>query len=150
MANPSHSDAYAITPAQAQQLDRVAQQQSVIMVDQAFTPQATVKETSDPLVRSKALVVRLLPVSLIYLVLAVALAFAFNVALVWSFVAFAALTWWSYYSLDASERYDSATGVEHHRIDAAERLASQKMEYDAQLRREITQAYLKQLGSGDK
>jgi hypothetical protein len=100
--------------------------------------------------RSKALIVRLLPVTAIYLVLSVALAFAFNVALVWAFVAFAGLTWFSYYSLDASERYDSATGVEHHRIDAAERLASQKMEYDAQLRREITQAYLKQLGSGDK
>ncbi len=95
--------------------------------------------------RSKALIVRLLPVSLIYMVLAIALAIAFNVSLVWAFMAFAGLTWWSYYSLDASERYDSATGVEHHRIDAAERLASQKMEHDAQLRREVTQAYLKQL-----
>lgn len=145
MASPSQ--AYSYTPAQAQQLDRVAQQTPVIIVDQAFQPQNTIKETTGPMERSKALIVRLLPVSLIYMVLAIALAFAFNVALVWAFVAFAALTWWSYYSLDASERYDSATGVEHHRIDAAERLASQKMEYDAQLRREITQAYLKQLES---
>ena len=151
VATPSNSDAYAITPAQAQQLDRAAQAQApVIMVDQAFQPQPTIKETTGPMERSKALIVRLLPVTLIYLVLSVALAFAFNVSLVWAFVGFAGLTWWSYYSLDASERYDSATGVEHHRIDAAERLASQKMEYDAQLRREITQAYLKQLGSGDK
>jgi uncharacterized membrane protein len=58
--------------------------------------------------RSKALIVRLLPVSIIYLVLAIALALALNVALVWAFVAFAALTWWSYYTLDAAERYDSA------------------------------------------
>ncbi len=141
----SPSQPYAITPAQAQQLDRVAHQTPVIMVDQAFQPQSTIRETTGPMERSKALIVRLLPVSAIYMVLAIALAFAFNVALVWAFVAFAALTWWSYYTLDASERYDSATGVENHRIDAAERLASQKMEYDAQLRREVTQAYLKQL-----
>lgn len=137
---------YPLGAAQAQQLDRAVQAQTpVVMVDQAFQAQPTTHETTGPMERSKALIVRLLPVTTIYLVLSVALAFAFNVALVWAFVAFAALTWWSYYSLDASERYDSATGVEHHRIDAAERLASQKMEYDAQLRREITQAYLKQL-----
>jgi hypothetical protein len=140
------SQAYQISPAQAQQLDRVAQAQTpVIMVDQAFQPQSTIKETTGPMERSKALIVRLLPVSLIYMVLAIALAFAFNVALVWAFVAFAGLTWLSYYSLDSAERYDSATGVEHHRIDAAERLASQKMEHDAQLRKEITAAFLKQL-----
>ena len=140
------SQTYQITPSAAQQLDRVAQAQTpVIMVDQAFQAQSTIKETTGPMERSQALIVRLLPVTLIYLVLSVALAIAFNVALVWAFVGFAALTWWSYYSLDASERYDSATGVEHHRIDAAERLASQKMAHDAQLRREITQAYLKQL-----
>jgi hypothetical protein len=149
LVTPAQQETYAITPAQAQQLDRVTQQAPVIIVDQAFQPQSTIKETTGPMERSKALIVRLLPVTAIYMVLSVALSFAFNVALVWAFVGFAGLTWWSYYSLDASERYDSATGVEHHRIDAAERLASQKMEYDAQLRREITQAYLKQLG-GDK
>jgi hypothetical protein len=149
IASPSQT--YQITPAQAQQLDHAAQaQMPVIIVDQAFQPQSTIKETTGPMERSKALIVRLLPVTAIYLVLSLALAFAFNVALVWAFVGFAALTWWSYYTLDSAERYDSATGVEHHRIDAAERLASQKMEYDAQIRREITQAYLKQLGSGDK
>jgi hypothetical protein len=147
LVRPSNSDAYPITQHQAQQLDRVAQQTPVIVLDQAFQPQATVKETSDPLVRSKALVVRLLPVTLIYLVLSIALAFAFNFRMVWGLLIFAGLCWFSYYSLDAAERYDSATGVEHHRIDAAERLASQKMEYDAQLRREVTQAYLKQLES---
>jgi hypothetical protein len=145
LVTPVQTQPYAITPAQAQQMERITQQAPVIIVDQAFQPQPTIKETTGPMERSKALIVRLLPVSAIYMVLAIALAFAFNVALVWAFVGFAALTWWSYYTLDAAERYDSATGVEHHRIDAAERLASQKMDYDAQLRREVTQAYLKQL-----
>jgi hypothetical protein len=116
-----------------------------IVVDMAFQPQATVKETTTPVDRSVALVIRLAPVTAIYLVLSIALALAFNVALVWAFVGFAALTWWSYYSLDAAERYDSATGVEHHRIDAAERLASQKIEADKETRLMITRAYLKQL-----
>jgi hypothetical protein len=141
----SPSQAYPIASVQAQQLDPVTQPPPMIRVDQAFQAQSTTRETTGPMERSKALIVRLLPVSTIYMVLAIALAFAFNVALVWAFVAFAGLTWWSYYTLDVAERYDSATGVEHHRIDAAERLASQKMAYDVQLRREITQAYLKQL-----
>jgi hypothetical protein len=142
----AQNQAYQISPAAAQQLERIGQPQTpVIMVDQAFQPQSTIRETTGPMERSKALIVRLLPVSAIYMVLAIALALAFNVALVWAFVAFAGLTWWSYYSLDASERYDSATGVEHHRIDAAERLAEKKMAHDAQLRKEITAAFLKQL-----
>src|SRR5215212_4004303 len=111
VANPAQGYGYAITSAEANQLDRVAQQAPVIIVDQAFQPQSTIKETTGPMERSKALIVRLLPVTAIYLVLSLALAFAFNVALVWAFVGFAALTWWSYYTLDSAERYDSATGV---------------------------------------
>jgi hypothetical protein len=130
---------------QAMMLPTVTDSQPIMVVDAVFTPQATVKETVTPVDRSVALVIRLAPVSAIYMVLAIALALAFNVALVWAFVGFAALTWWSYYSLDAAERYDSATGVEHHRIDAAERLASQKIEADSAVRMQITRAYLKQL-----
>jgi hypothetical protein len=133
----------ALTPTH---LERIGQSTSpVIVVDGVFTPQATVKETTGPLERSYALVVRLLPVTAIYLVFSITIAIAFEFRMVWGLLIFAALTWLSYYTLDAAERYDSATGVEHHRIDAAKELASQKMEYDAQLRREITAAYLKQL-----
>lgn len=142
--------AYQITPSQAKRLENMAQTDNTILVpDQAFNPQATTKESTSPMERSKALIVRLLPVTLIYLVLSVALALAFNVALVWAFVGFAALTWWSYYSLDASERYDSATGVEHHRIEAAKEVALQKLANDRAQQQEITQAYIKMLG-GDK
>jgi hypothetical protein len=143
----SGSSSRALTPAH---LERIGQAtEPVIMVDAVFTPQATVKETTGPLERSYALVVRLLPVTAIYLVFSITIAIAFDFRMVWGLIIFAALTWWSYYTLDAAERYDSATGVEHHRIDAAKELASEKMSYDAQLRREITQAYIKQLGGGD-
>lgn len=150
LVRPSNSDAYAITPAQAQQLDRAVQAQTpVIMVDAAFAPQASTQEQATPVGRSLGLVIRLLPFSLIWLVLSLAISLWLDVGEIPGFIMFGVLTATSYYAMDKNERYDSATGVEHHRIDAAERLASQKMEYDAQLRREITQAYLKQLG-GDK
>jgi hypothetical protein len=143
----SGSSSRALTPAH---LERIGQStETVIMVDAVFTPQATVKETTGPLERSYALVVRLLPVTAIYLVFSIAISLAFEFRMIWGLIIFAALTWWSYYTLDAAERYDSATGVEHHRIDAAKELASEKMSYDAQLRREVVGAYLKQLGGSD-
>lgn len=143
----SGSSSRALTPAQ---LDRIGQATDpVIVVDAAFTPQNSIKESTGPLERSYALVVRLLPVTAIYLVFSITISLAFEFRMVWGLIIFAALTWWSYYSLDAAERWDSATGVEHHRIDAAKELASEKMGYDAQLKREITQAYIKQLGGGD-
>jgi len=146
VVKPAQTQTYASSPAQVQQLDYLAQPaQPPMQVDTVFVPQATVRETATPVDRSHALLLRLLPITLVWLVLAIALAFALHIEFAFTFVLFAALTWWSYYTMDGQERYDSATGVEHHRIDAAERLASQKMEYDAQLRREITQAYLKQL-----
>ena len=142
--------AYQITPSQARRLENMAQPDSTILIpDQAFNPQATTKESTGPMERSKALIVRLLPVSVIYMVLAIALAFAFNVALAWAFVAFAGLTAFSYYNMDNLERYDSATGVEHHRIEAAKEVALQKLANDRAQQQEITQAYIKMLG-GDK
>jgi hypothetical protein len=139
----SGSSSRALTPAH---LERIGQAtEPVIMVDAVFTPQATVKETTGPLERSYALVVRLLPVTAIYLVFSITIAIAFDFRMVWGLIIFAGLTWWSYYSLDAAERYDSATGVEHHRIDAAKELASQKMAYDDRRREQITAAFIKSL-----
>jgi hypothetical protein len=116
-----------------------------IVVDAVFTPQATVKEAVTPIDRSVALVIRLLPNTLIWLVLTIPLALAFNVSMLWALIAFALLTFWSYREHDAAERYDSATGVEHHRIDAAERLTSQKIEADKQVRMKILADYIKTL-----
>ncbi len=142
--------AYQITPSQARRLENMTQPDNAILIpDQAFNPQATTKESTGPMERSKALIVRLIPVTLIYLVLSVALAFAFNVALVWAFVAFAGLTAFSYYNMDNLERYDSASGIEHHRIEAAKEVALQKLANDRAQQQEITQAYIKMLG-GDK
>jgi hypothetical protein len=117
----------------------------VVVVDAAFTPQYSTKETTTPVNRSTALLIRLAPVTAIYLIFAITIAIAFELRMVWGMLIFAALTWWSYYTMDAAERWDSATGVEHHRIEAAKDLAEQKMAYDAQVRMQITQAYLKQL-----
>lgn len=142
--------AYPITAAQAKRLEGMQQNRAPITVpDQAFNPQATTTESATPIERSKALIVRLAPVTIIYLVLSVSIAIVLSVDLAWAFVVFAALTALSYYNMDASERYDSATGVEHHRIEAAKAVALQKLENDRQAQREITQTYIKFLG-GDQ
>lgn len=118
----------------------------VVVVDSAFAGIKTTTEETTPISRSLALILRLLPFTVVWMVLALAVSILLNLGEIPGFIIFAVLTAVTYYALDRSERYDSATGVEHHRIDAAERLAMTKMTHDATLRREITAAYLKQLG----
>jgi hypothetical protein len=133
----------ALTPAH---LERIGQSTDpVIMVDAVFTPQSTIKETTGPVERSVGLVIRLLPYTLVWMSLTIPLALALQVSMLWAFIAFSLLTYWSYREHDAAERGDSAVGLEKYRIDAAERLASEKMAYDDRRREQITAAFIKSL-----
>jgi len=144
---PAQSATYAITPAQAQQLDRMTQPVTpAVQVDTVFVPQATVRETATPVKRAIALTIRVLPFTVVWLVLAIGIVWKFQFDSADAFLIFAVLTAVTYYGLGGQEYQYSTNGLERHRIDMATHLASQKMAYDAQLRREITQAFLKQLG----
>lgn len=116
-----------------------------VIVDEAFRAQTTNQESATPIDRSLALGIRLVPITLVWLVLSVGIVWAMKAELSYAFILFAMLTVWSYYKLDASERYDSPVGVEHHRLDAAERLASQKMEYEDRRAFMVTEAFIRHL-----
>lgn len=120
------------------------------VVDSVFQAQATKQESATPIDRSVALIIRLIPITGVWLVLSVALVLVLGVNMQVGFIAFAGLTALSYYKLDDRERFDSPVGVEHHRIDAAHDLAIRKLEHDATLKRELLQTWAQSIGEGSK
>lgn len=95
--------------------------------------------------RSIALVIRLIPFSVVWLVLACGVVWKLGLEGSDGFLIFGVLTAYTYYRLDTSERYDSKHGVEHHRIDSATYLTERQMELEQENRRAMTQAYIRYL-----
>jgi hypothetical protein len=143
----SGSSSRALTPAHLERIGQAAE--PVIMVDAAFTPQNSIKESTGPVERSKGLLLRLIPSTIICGGVSWAVSGVLALNSPTAFLIFFGLMFLWYKSMDDNERWDSATGVEHHRIDAAERLADTKMAHDARLKEKVMNAYLKQLGGGD-
>jgi hypothetical protein len=108
-----------------------------------FTPQRSLQERTGPFERSLALVVRLLPFSAIWLVLAVGIVWGFNTSASAGFLIFAALTAVTYYLLSGQEYAHSGAGVERHRIDVAYALKMEEMAHQQELRRMALESTLK-------
>ena len=130
-------------------LEHYAAPAPTIMVEQAFTAQEGADERTSGKDRSVALVIRLLPITVVWLVLSIGVVWKFQLGREDTVLIFAVLTALTFYSMDKNERYDSKHGVEHHKIDSAVYLTERKLEHDQELKSMALQATLKQLGVRD-
>jgi hypothetical protein len=99
--------------------------------------------------RSKALVVRMLPFTFVWLVLAVGVSWAASMGGGFTLVLFAGLTSVTYAHLDRQERQFSRNGIERHKIDTLADLKLAEMDHAQELRRMALSAHLKMLGVQD-
>lgn len=95
-----------------------------------------------PISRAKGQVIRLLPFSLLWLVLSVGVVLLLGLAWPWLLLAFAVLTVASYVKMNGQEFAHSRNGVERHRIDAAADLAEMQLQQNFQLKRMALETYL--------
>jgi hypothetical protein len=126
---------------------------SPVILDGAWLAKDGADERTSGMDRSQALIVRLIPFSFLWLLIAGGV-FVFLVvkiqadrtdAGVFCLISFACITAYTYLKMDAQERYDSRHGVEHHKIDSATYLAERKMDQDHEVRKQLIGVYLKQL-----
>jgi hypothetical protein len=135
-----------LTPAETRTLAQILSSAPTHSLDQqAFASQPGAAERTSGVDRAQALVIRLLPFTFVWAILATAIAIQFQWAMPGALLLFAGLTGFTYYQMDTAERYDSKHGVEHHRIDAATYLAEQRMRQEQELRRMALAATLQQL-----
>jgi hypothetical protein len=118
-------------------------------LDRALQARDGADERTNPLQRSQALVVRLLPFTAVWLVLAVGLSWLAAMGGAFGAVLFAGLTAVTYARMDWQERQFSRNGLERHRIDTAADLRLAEMEHQQELRRMAMRAHLKMLGVND-
>ncbi len=124
-----------------------------INVEHAFHAQEGADERTSGIDRSKALLLRMAPLALLWGILGAVCWFVLMMLIEVDATTSAAaglflfiwLTYRSYDKADERERYDSRNGVEHHRIDVAENLTLKKLEHDQELKRMALEATLKQL-----
>jgi hypothetical protein len=123
--------------------------QPSIVIENALNGLDTTREEATPVSRSVGLVIRLIPFSVVWLVLALAITWMLDLDDVAAMLIFAALTAYTYYRLDLSERYDSAAGIEHHKIDATERVHLARLEHESKLRMLALETTMKMLERSD-
>ncbi len=162
----SPATAYQITPSQATQLMQATSQgdtysapaaQSVI--DNVFTPQAIGKDPYSPVQRALGLGVRSLPFAIVYVILAIGIAYKFGLGDAWLYLLFGIpMLLTVLYMSDRTDRYTPA-GVEIERIAAAERteftkgerqerILTQHLAHKQELARMALEASIKMLGGG--
>ncbi len=142
-SQPESSRTYPMTPHQAQMFERWGSESSHgVTIEPVFVPHGDVQEHTTPTQRSVALIIRLIPFTIIWFVLSVAVVWLLSVNHAVGYLLFAVLTALTYYLMDRSEREFSTNGLERHRIDVAASLAREKLRTDAHLRREVVRAHL--------
>jgi hypothetical protein len=178
VANPSHSDAYAMTPAQAQQLDRMTQPIAIpaapasqvsetrIDVSQIFEP-IQIKEQHTPAQRAAGFFLRSLPFVGGALLLSVAGAYLVELAFVEWLGWLAVMLLIVFVVVNHQEHTYSSAGLAlRHQKDAKDALhvivasneavtlaklenENKAHEREIGLRREVLQSYLNRIGSKD-
>lgn len=104
----------------------------------------SIRETATPVQRSVGLTIRLLPFSIVWLVLSVGV-LVLSDSLVGGLLLFCALTAGSYIYLDRNERQDSAVGIEKHKAVLSASLRSKELDQAHELRSRALDAYIGQL-----
>lgn len=103
-------------------------------------------EKTTPIERSAALILRLLPISATWLVLAVGVSWAASTGAAMAACLFAGLTACTYAYLDHSDHKHSRNGLERHRVDTYASLKRDEMSHQQELRKMALTAHLKMLG----
>lgn len=106
-------------------------------------------EKTTPVERSAALILRLLPISATWLVLAVGVSWAASTGAAMAACLFAGLTACTYAYLDHNDHKHSRNGLERHRVDTYASLKRDEMEHQQELRKMALAAHLKMLGVQD-
>lgn len=99
--------------------------------------------------RAHALVIRLVPFTVIWFVLSIAVGFAAQLGVPLTFLLFAALTACTYAYMDRTEYQHSRNGIERHKINTIARLKREEMRHKQELRRMALAAHLRALGVDD-
>lgn len=129
----------------ARQVAEIANVPTTVIVDEALTTLEGAKETTNGMDRSKALVVRLMPYSAVWLVLSVGVSWAASMGGWFVLIFFAALTSVTYAYLDRQEYQFSRNGLERHKVDTLADLKRDEMAHQQELRRMALEATLKML-----
>ncbi len=118
-------------------------------VDNAMQSRDGAQERTSAMDRSKAFIVRISWLAVVWLILAVGVSWAASMGGGFTLVLFAGLTSITYGYLDRQERQFSRNGLERHRINVAADLRRDEMDHAQELRRMALQAHLKMLGVSD-
>lgn len=129
----------------ARQAAEIANVPTTVIVDDALTTLEGAKEATSGMDRSKALVVRLLPYSAVWLVLSVGVSWAASMGGWFVLIFFAGLTSVTYAYLDRQEYQFSRNGLERHKVDTLADLKRDEMAHQQELRRMALEATLKML-----
>ena len=119
-------------------------QQPIIAIEQAAQGYEGATERTSGVDRSKALVIRLLPFTAVWLVLAVAVGWLAGSGIV-GLLIFAAFTGATYAAMDRTEYQFSRNGLERHKVNTLAGLKREEMRHQQELRRMALQSYLKQI-----
>lgn len=150
---PAVPTTQAPTQSRRQQLARqaaeIANVPTTVIVDEALTTLEGARETTSGMDRSKALVVRLMPYSAVWLVLSVGVSWWASMGGWFVLVAFAVLTSLTYAYLDRTEYQFSRNGLERHKVNTLASLKRDEMAHQQELRRMALEATLKMLETRD-
>ncbi len=120
-----------------------------IEIDGAMSAVDGAIEKTSGIDRSAALIIRFVPITIVWLVLAVSLSWASGAGFSLAICLFAGLTACTYAYLDTQDRRYSRNGLERHRVDTYASLKLSEMEHQQELRKMALQAHLKMLGVQD-
>lgn len=152
---PASAPLATTTPAQsrrqhlARQAAEIANVPTTVIVDDALTTLEGAREVTSGWDRSMALILRLTPYSLVWLVLSVGVSWAASMGGWFVLIFFAALTSVTYAYLDRQEYQFSRNGLERHKVDTLADLKRDEMSHQQELRRMALEAHLKLLGVQD-
>ena len=118
---------------------------ATIYVDTPLTTLEGAREVTSGRDRAIALVIRLAPFSIVWLVLAVGVSWAASMGGWFTLICFAALTACTYAYMDRTEYQFSRNGLERHKVDTIAGLKMAEMEHQQELKRMALEATLKML-----
>lgn len=120
-----------------------------IEIDGAMAAVDGATEKTTPMERSAALILRLLPISATWLVLAVGVSWATSAGASLAACLFAGLTACTYAYMDHTDHKHSRNGLERHRVDTYASLKRDEMAHQQELRKMALTAHLRMLGVQD-
>jgi len=115
--------------------------------DPAFTSHENSgsEEYATPISRAQGQVIRLIPLSIVWLLLTGGVVTLLGLGFPHLFIAFAILTAVTYWRMDLDERRYSRNGVERHKVDSAVTVRLTELDQAHELRKMMLEGYLSQL-----